>query len=77
MIISIMLFRSEGEHDTPPASDMERGRALRSRFLCMHETDETDAPLPVSDTPPVTTAHETFLFESEGLDHINGSIFDK
>ena len=34
-------------------------------------------PPPVSDTPPVTKAHETLWFESEGLDHINGSICDK
>ena len=33
--------------------------------------------MPVSDTPPVTKAHETLWFESEVLDHINGSICDK
>ena len=43
----------------------------------MHETDVTDVPPPVSDTPPVTKAHETLWFESEGLHHINGSICDK
>ena len=43
----------------------------------MHETYGTDVPPPVSDTSPVTKAHETPWFESEGLDHINGSICDK
>ena len=43
----------------------------------MHVTDGTDVPPPVSVTPTVTKAHKTFWFESEGLDHINGSICDK
>ena len=60
-----------------PASDMERRRALRSRFLYMHKTDGTSVPPPVSDMLPVTKAHETSQFESKGLKHINGSICDK
>ena len=40
----------------------------------MHETDGTDMPPPVSDMPSVTKARETSRFESEGLDHSNGSI---
>ena len=43
----------------------------------MPKTDGTDVPLPVSITPPVTKAHETLWFESEGLEHINGSIYNK
>ena len=43
----------------------------------MHETDGTDMPPPVYDTPTVTKAPENSWFESEGLDHINGSICDK
>ena len=62
---------------SPPAYCMERRRALRSRLLCMHKTDGTGMPLPVYDTPTVTKAHETLCFKSEGLDHINGYIFDK
>ena len=46
----------------PPASDMERRCTLRSRLLCMHETDSNNVPPPVSDTPPVTKAHETLWF---------------
>ena len=62
---------------SPTASDMERRRALRIMLLCMHETDGTGVPPPVSDKPPVTKAHATPCFESEGLDHTNGSICDK
>ena len=39
-----------------------------------------DTALPLntkSVTPPVTKAHETLWFETEGLDHINGSLFGK
>ena len=43
----------------------------------MPKTYVTDVPPPVYITPPVTKAHETSWFETEGLDHINGSICDK
>ena len=39
-----------------------------------------DTPLPPNTkpvTPPVTKAHETSWLETEGLDHINGSLCDK
>ena len=62
---------------SPAGSAMEQRRALRNKLLCMHEPDGTDVPPPASVTPPVTKAYETLWFESEGLDHINGSICDK
>ena len=39
-----------------------------------------DTPSPLNTkpvTPPLTKAHKTLPFETEGLDHINGSLFDK
>ena len=43
----------------------------------MHEIYGPDVPPPVSVTPPVAKARETSWFESEELDHINGSICDE